>query len=99
MVENSSWSIFLYGLIGASVMAEKRTPIKKSNMKSLAILKSRRYPISYQDNIMLGIVKDKIIPPLWPKCFPRYKLLINKADDDRIDSINTDTSRNDKNIL
>ena len=80
-------------------MAEKRTPIKKSDMKSLAILTSRKYSISYQDNNMLGIVKYKSLPPLWPKCFPRYKLLINKADDDRIDSINTDTSRNDKNIM
>ena len=75
-------------------MPEIRIPRKKSNMKLLATLPPRKYPIPNQDINTLGIKKDQSLPPHLPKFCPVYKQLIYEADDDRHDY--TNTSHTDK---
>ena len=63
-------------------------------MKSLAMSPPRKYPISNQDNTILGTKKWQILPPQLAKYCPGYKLLINEAEDGSNDY--TDNSRTDK---
>ena len=63
-------------------------------MKSLAMLSTRKDPISNQYINMLGIKKDRSLPPQLAKFCPGYKSLIKEAEDGCNDS--TDNSRTDE---
>ena len=86
-------SIFSRGT-GASVNPEKRIPINKKSMKSLASLPPRKDPITNPDINMSGTKKDQSLPTQLAKFCPGCKSLINKAEDGCNDY--TDTSRTDK---
>ena len=79
---------------GSSLTPERRIPRKKNNMKSLAMFPPGNYPIPNQYINRLSTEKDQSLPPQLSKYCPRYKSLINEAEDDRNDS--TDISRNNK---
>ena len=61
-------SIFSGGT-GASVKPEKRIPINKKSMKSLAMLPPRKDPIPNQDINRLGTKKYQSLPPQLAKFF------------------------------
>ena len=79
---------------GASVTTEKCIPRKKNNIKPLLILPPRKDTIPNKDINRLRTKKHQSLPPKLAKYCPGYKLLLNKAEDDRSNS--TDTSRTDK---
>ena len=84
----------LSGVTGASVSLEKRIPIKKKNMKSLAISPTRKDLIPNQDINILRTKTYQSLPPQLAKYCPGYKSLINAAEYGR--NYSTDTSCTDK---
>ena len=92
----------LTGETRASVTPEKRIPIKKRNMKSLAMSPPRKDIITNQDTNTLGLQKYQRLPPHVPPFPPIFKSLRNEPNDDNPETTDTqrtnkyDTSRNNQ---